>query len=50
MCDEREAESYKCISDNNYEYSKCEDQFSAYRACKKRMMHAIRAAKRAGEW
>ncbi|KAL4199631.1 hypothetical protein AMTRI_Chr03g52170 [Amborella trichopoda] len=36
MCFPQYSASLKCLDDSNYDKSKCQDQFDAYKECKKK--------------
>lgn len=45
-CSEAMEASYKCLTENDFDHSKCEDYFSAYKECKKRWLQAKRKQKK----
>lgn len=45
-CSEAMEASYKCLTENNFDHSKCEDYFSAYKECKKRWLQEKRKHKK----
>ena len=45
-CKEARDASFKCLTDNGYDNSKCEDYFKAYKECKKEWLQAKRKQNR----
>lgn len=45
-CKETMEASHKCMADNGYDNSKCEDYFKAYRECRKKWQQAKRKQNR----
>ena len=47
-CREEGKASMKCLSDNNYDKSKCEKFFEQYRQCKTELMAIVKERRRRG--
>ncbi|EGD83018.1 hypothetical protein PTSG_03654 [Salpingoeca rosetta] len=45
-CKQEKQASFKCLDDNHYDKTKCQEQFDAYNACRKRWMEARAVLKR----
>lgn len=45
-CKEARDASFKCLTDNGYDNSKCEDYFKVYQECKKEWLQAKRKQNR----